>query len=101
MPKRPSTAKPDAYARVFDALAHPVRRQILLTLNFEGGSMGAGAIADMFDHAWPTTTRHLRVLEAAGLIECVAAGRTRSYRIVHARLALVRDWVAWFFKHPG
>lgn len=100
MPKRPPTANPDAYEAVFTALAHPARRQIMVTLNFEGGSMGAGAIADMFDHAWPTTTRHLRVLEAAGLIACAPTGRTRVYRIVHERLHLVRDWVAWFFKDP-
>jgi len=58
----------DAYEAVFTALAHPARRRILLTLNFEGGSMTAGDIADMFEHAWPTTTRHIQVLESAGLL---------------------------------
>jgi DNA-binding transcriptional ArsR family regulator len=101
VPKRPQLANQDAYEAVFTALAHAARRQILMTLNFEGGSMGAGAIAAMFDHAWPTTTRHLRVLQAAGLIAFAREGRTRVYRIVHARLRLVRDWVAWFFKDPA
>jgi DNA-binding transcriptional ArsR family regulator len=90
----------DAYEVVFTALAHPARRRILLTLNFEGGSMTAGRIAAMFEHAWPTTTRHMRVLEEAGLIRHERQGRTRVYRIDKRRLDLVRDWIAWFYKSP-
>src|SRR5215470_17770438 len=99
----PVTRKPaaDAYETVFIALAHPARRRILLTLNFEGGWMTAGDIAAMFEHAWPTTTRHLQVLEAAGLLRHEKQGRTRVYRIDRKRLALVRDWLEWFFKNPG
>ena len=94
-------APEDAYEAVFAALAHPARRRILHTLNFEGGEMTAGAIADMFDHAWPTTTRHLQVLLDAGLVTCEPQGRTRIYRLDRKRLALARDWIAWFFKSPG
>ena len=94
-------ARDDAYEAIFTALAHPVRRRILHTLNFEGGAMTAGEIAAMFEHAWPTTTRHLQVLEAAGLLRHEKQGRTRVYRIDRKRLALVRDWLAWFFKNPG
>jgi DNA-binding transcriptional ArsR family regulator len=90
----------DAYEAVFTALAHPVRRRILLTLNFQGGSMTAGEIADIFEHAWPTTTRHLQVLESAGLLRHDRQGRTRVYRIERRRLELVRDWLAWFLKDP-
>jgi DNA-binding transcriptional ArsR family regulator len=91
----------DIYEAVFTALAHPARRRILLTLNFEGGSMTAGEIAAMFDHAWPTTTRHLHVLEDAGLVVHEKRGRTRVYRIDRHRLELAREWLAWFFKSPG
>jgi DNA-binding transcriptional ArsR family regulator len=91
----------DAYEAVFTALAHPARRRILLTLNFEGGSMTAGEIAAIFQHAWPTTTRHMQVLEAAGLLHHEREGRTRVYRINRRRLDLVRDWLAWFSKDPG
>jgi len=94
-------ARDDAYEAIFTALAHPVRRRILHTLNFEGGEMTAGEIAAMFEHAWPTTTRHLQVLEAAGLLRHEKQGRTRVYHIDRKRLALVRDWLAWFFKNPG
>ena len=91
----------DAYESIFTALAHPARRRILHTLNFEGGEMTAGEIAAMFAHAWPTTTRHLKVLEAAGLVVHERQGRARLYRLDRKRLALARDWIAWFFKPPG
>jgi DNA-binding transcriptional ArsR family regulator len=91
----------DAYEAVFTALAHPARRRILHTLNFEGGSMAAGDIAAMFSHAWPTTTRHLQVLESAGLLVHEQQGRSRFYRIDKKRLALLRDWISWFFKAPA
>jgi DNA-binding transcriptional ArsR family regulator len=91
----------DAYESIFTALAHPARRRILHTLNFEGGEMTAGEIAAMFSHAWPTTTRHLQVLAAAGLVVHERQGRSRLYRLDRNRLALARDWIAWFFKPPG
>jgi DNA-binding MarR family transcriptional regulator len=46
----------------------PARRQILLTIHFRGAA-NAGEIAARFAHKWPTTTRHLRVLEEAGLVQ--------------------------------
>jgi len=97
---RDSKERQDAYEAVFTALAHPVRRRILITVYFNGGSMTAGEIANMFEHAWPTTTRHLHVLEAAGLLEQTRQGRSRHYRIDCRRLELIRDWLAWFSKAP-
>ena len=94
------STEPDAYEAIFTALAHPVRRRILLTLNFEGGAMTAGAIADLFEHAWPTTTRHVQLLVSAGLLVHERQGRSRVYTIDRHRLELVRDWIAWFFKRP-
>jgi DNA-binding transcriptional ArsR family regulator len=98
---RPSPARLDAYEAIFAALAHPARRRILMTLNFEGGEMTAGALAALFEHAWPTTTRHLQVLQGAGLLQEERRGRTRVYRLERARLELARGWIDWFFKSPG
>jgi DNA-binding transcriptional ArsR family regulator len=81
---------------VCNALAHPARRQILLTMKFRGGSMTAGEIDGRFGHAWPTTTRHLRVLEAAGLVSVEKRGRTRVYRLEMQRLEIINDWLHWF-----
>lgn len=101
MAKRGSKALLDVYEVVFTALAHAARRRILMTVNFEGGEMTAGDIAALFDHAWPTTTRHLQVLETAGLLRHERRGRQRVYSIDRSRLELARDWLAWFSKDPG
>jgi DNA-binding transcriptional ArsR family regulator len=97
--KRIAKPRVDAYEAVFAALAHAARRRVLLTIYFNGGSMTAGEIAAVFDHAWQTTTRHLRVLETAGLLSHEKQGRTRIYRIERKRLELVRDWLAHFSKN--
>lgn len=101
MATRAARMRGDAYETVFVALSHPTRRLILMTLNFEGGQMSAGQLARLFDHAWPTTTRHLRVLERAGVVRHERLGRERLYRIDRKRLELAHDWLAWFFKNPG
>jgi DNA-binding transcriptional ArsR family regulator len=93
-------APPDAYEAIFTALAHPARRRILIALHFAGGELGAGAIAGLFAHAWPTTTRHLQALEAARLIRHERRGRARLYRLERGRLALGRDWLDWFGRDP-
>jgi DNA-binding transcriptional ArsR family regulator len=89
---------PDTYDAVFGALAHAARRRILVTIFFHGGTMTAGEIAAVFEHAWQTTTRHLRVLERAGLISHQRQGRLWIYRLERKRLKLVREWLAHFAK---
>jgi DNA-binding transcriptional ArsR family regulator len=98
--KRDSKSRLDAYEVIFTALAHPARRRVLLTIHFNGGSMTAGEIAAVFEHAWQTTTRHLQVLEAAGLLSHEKQGRMRVYTIERKRLELVKDWLAWFSRKP-
>jgi DNA-binding transcriptional ArsR family regulator len=99
MAHRKPKPQADTYELVFGALAHAARRQVLLTIYFNGGSMRAGEIAAIFEHAWQTTTRHLRVLERAGLVTHEKRGRKRIYRIERRRLELVRDWLAHFSKN--
>ena len=82
---------------VFKALSHAARRHILVVLKARGGSMTAGEIAGRFHHAWPTTSRHLRVLESAGLVEAERSGREWIYHVVVPRLTrVVGTWLAWF-----
>ena len=88
----------EALDAVVSALAHPARRQILMTIHLRGGEVPAGDIAARFAHSWPTTTRHLQVLEAAGLIRAQAQGRIRAYSIDLNRLAVLREWLGWFGK---
>jgi len=82
--------------QIVAALGHPARRQILLTIHFRGGYVTAGAIAARFVHKWPTTTRHLRVLEEAGLLRQEKRGRERHYTVDKERLTLVSEWLNWF-----
>lgn len=82
---------------VFNALAHAQRRQILLVLRFRGGAMTAGEIAERFSCAWPTTTRHLRILERARLVRVRKRGRERVYQLDRAKLrTTVGKWLDWF-----
>jgi DNA-binding transcriptional ArsR family regulator len=71
---------------VFGALAHGTRRHILLVLHARGGAMTSGELASRFSCSWPTTTRHLRVLEEAGLVSVEAEGRERRYRLERGHL---------------
>jgi DNA-binding transcriptional ArsR family regulator len=92
--KRAAGGTADAYEAVFAALAHPARRHILIGLDSHGGTMTAGEIARLFGHSWPTTTRHLGLLEAAGILRGERRGRVRLYRLVRPRLALACAWLA-------
>jgi DNA-binding transcriptional ArsR family regulator len=59
--------------------------------------MTAGDIADRFHCSWPTTTRHLRVLESAGLVTVEKRGRERIYKLQTERLlAVAGGWLEWF-----
>ncbi len=78
---------------VFRGLAHPVRRHIMIVVEAGGGRVSAGAIADRFAHTWPTTSRHLKVLEVSGLLQIETVGRERFYSIDYALMFRVgRGW---------
>jgi DNA-binding transcriptional ArsR family regulator len=64
---------------VFDALAHPVRREILKLLR--EGAMSAGDIAAHFDLAKPTLSGHFAILKTAGLVTAERRGTTILYRL--------------------
>jgi DNA-binding transcriptional ArsR family regulator len=80
---------------VFAALSHATRRHILLLLSHLGGELPSGYLAKRFAHSWPTTTRHLHVLEAAGLVSVRREGRNCVYHLERERLQrLVGGWLA-------
>ena len=97
MQKSKAEQEQEDFDTVFGALAHPSRRQILLVLLFRGGEMTAGQIAERFSCTWPTTTRHLGVLESAGLIRMEKRGRERVYSLDKKRLeSVLGNWMQWF-----
>ncbi len=63
---------------VFKALAHPARRRIMSLLR--EGPKTSGEIAEVFDSAWPTITRHLNVLKDSELISAERVGNSILYR---------------------
>jgi len=76
-----------ATAKVFRALADPTRRQILEEL--KEGPLAAGEIAGRFTASAPTISRHLSLLEAAGLVSFRREGNRLIYRARTESLASV------------
>ena len=64
---------------VYKALADPTRRKILQLLR--EGNLSAGDIANHFDFAKPTISRHLNVLKSADLVQGTKKGTTITYRL--------------------
>lgn len=76
------------------AIADPVRRRILETLN--RGPLSAGEIAGHFAISRPAVSRHLRILRHAGLVTVKTEGRRRMYRFDPGPLTEVDAWLAQY-----
>lgn len=80
----------------FEALAHPIRRDILVLLRDEPG-MTAGMIAARFPAvSRPAVSRHLGVLRGARIVRSRTEGREEHYRLVPGALAPAQSWLAGF-----
>lgn len=77
--------------RTFAALGDPTRRAILIRLR--GGERTVGDLAQPFRISLPAISKHLAVLEDAGLIERQKNGRTRSCRLRAAPLGAASRWL--------
>ncbi len=76
---------------VFAALAHPIRRAILEQL--AGGDATVSELAEPHKVSLPAISKHLRVLEAAGLLRVSPEGRVRRCRIDAAPLSAAFGWL--------
>jgi len=81
---------------VFQAIADPTRRAILLLVASQ--SMTAGAIASNFDSARPTVSRHLQILTECELLEQQHIGREIYYHINAQKMKTVADFIEPFRK---
>jgi DNA-binding transcriptional ArsR family regulator len=81
----------DQLDRSFGALADPTRRAILARLT--QGDAGVLDVAEPFPMSQPAITKHLRVLEEAGLISRHRLARRRMCHLEPARLRQLSDWV--------
>ena len=79
---------------VFQAIADPTRRAILLLLAAQ--SMTAGAIASNFDTARPTVSKHLQILTECELLEQEYNGREVYYHVNAEKMKEISDFIERF-----
>jgi DNA-binding transcriptional ArsR family regulator len=89
-------------SRTFAALADPTRRAILRRLT--AGEATVNELAAPFALTQQAVSRHIKVLEEAGLVSRGRAAQTRPCRLEPAALGAVTDWVAeqhtlWSERH--
>ena|ERR1700758_5643201 len=79
---------------VFQAIADPTRRAILLLLASQ--SLTAGAIASNFDTARPTVSKHLQILTECELLKQEQTGREVHYHINAKKMKAIADFIEPF-----
>ena len=87
----------DPLSLTFAALADPTRRAILARL-----AQGEASVKDLsapFDMSQPAISKHLRVLERAGLIEQGRQAQWRPRRLRAGPLRDIADWVNQYKRH--
>jgi len=82
---------PDQLSATFSALADPTRRAILTRL--ASGEISVTKLAEPFEMSMPAISKHLKVLERAGLIARGREAQWRPCRLEPAPLKEVSDWV--------
>jgi len=76
---------------IFQALADPTRRSILLLL--ASHTITAGAVADHFDLARSTVSKHISILVECGLVSAAQQGREIFYEIKMDQMEEVNIWM--------
>ena len=88
---RPEDLSEDELDRAFGALADRTRRAILTRLTV--GDAGVLEVAALFPMSQPAITKHLHVLEGAGLVSRHRLARQRLCHLEAGRLKQLSDWV--------
>lgn len=79
---------------VFHALGDATRRRMLRDL--AGGQRTVSQLADPFDMSLAAASKHIRVLENAGLIHREVQGRTHLCRLAWGPLATAHEWMSFY-----
>jgi len=90
------TATPDPISTTFAALADPTRRAILARL--ASGEASVTELAAPFEMTLPAVSKHLKVLQRAGLIARSREAQWRPCKLQASPLKLVADWVGDYRK---
>jgi DNA-binding transcriptional ArsR family regulator len=83
----------DPLDRIFHALGDRTRRQ-MLTLLADEGERTASELGNPFEVAQPTVSKHIRVLERAGLVSRQVEGRVHRFRLNPTPMLEAQDWIA-------
>lgn len=89
--------QPNPLSATFAALADPTRRAILARL--ANGEASVTELSAPFDMSQPAISKHLRVLERAGLIEQGRQAQWRPRRLRAGPLRDIADWVGQYRRH--
>ena len=84
----------DTLDNTFAALADPTRRAILTRL--AGGEASVNELADPFEMSLPGVSKHIKVLERAGLISRSRVAQSRPCKLEAAPLREAADWVGCY-----
>lgn len=87
---------PKELDKVFGALADSTRRGILAQLSH--GESRVSALAEPYGMSQPAISKHLRVLEQAGLIRRTRRGREHHIRVDPRPIEEARGWIATYAK---
>src|SRR5262249_23195613 len=79
---------------VFHALGDPTRRRMLRQL--AGGQRTIGQLAEPFAISFQAASKHIKVLESAGLIRREVRGRTHLCRLDPGPLASAHEWLSFY-----
>ena len=83
---------PEQLDAVFNALANPTRRAIVVRL--AAGDASVSELAQPFGVSLPAMAKHLRVLEHAGLLDQHKQGRSRRCRLHAAPMRFAEEWLS-------
>jgi DNA-binding transcriptional ArsR family regulator len=84
----------DPMSMVFRALGDPTRRAMLRRL--AGGERTVGELAEPFDMSLPAVSKHLTVLERAGLVVRMKDGRIRHCRLIEEPMRDAFEWIGTY-----
>jgi DNA-binding transcriptional ArsR family regulator len=91
------TSQADILSTTFAALADPTRRAILVRLS--KGEATVTELAAPFDLSLPAVSKHLKVLQRAGLIDQGRQAQWRPCRLTPEPLRDVSDWIGQYRRH--
>ncbi len=92
MPKKERTNK------IFKAIADPTRREIFHVLMVATTALSISQISDQFDISRQGVTKHIKLLEEAGLVNVKSEGRERFCEPDPTPLNEIKDWMAIYDK---